>query len=231
MSDVIIGRGNLDGKGVYANRDFKKGEVVIEYHLKPLPYLEYKALSDNEKKFTHIHNGQIYLYSEPERYVNHSSEGNVYQDLERQCDIALRDIQKGEAITGDATKDDTAILKRVDCVLLKVPDLDKGIQFYCKTLGLPLYWRRDDTAGLGLGNCELVLSTKFDPETDLLVNSVPEAVDLIVKAGGEVIVEPEDIPVGMVGVVKDPFGNVLTLVDLSKGLYQTDASGNVIKVE
>ena len=227
MSDVIIGKGKLVGRGVYAARDFKKDEVVIKYNLKPLTYLEYKALPENEKMFTHTHNGQIYLYSEPERYVNHSTSGNVYQDLEKQCDVARRDIKKGEEITGDATKDDTALLKGVDCVLIKVPSIEEGIKFYCNELGMPLHWKKEDSAGLGLGNSELVLSTKFNPETDLLVESVPRAVDKIVKAGGQIIVKPEDIPVGMVAVVKDPFGNVLTLVDLSKGIYQTDTEGNI----
>ena|SRR3989338_1076473 len=106
MKGVIIGKGNLAGKGVYANRDFKRGEVVIQYHLKSLTKEEYKKLPKSEKMFTHRHWGVINLYSEPERYVNHSFKGNVCQDLVKKCDIALRDIKKGEAITGDTTKDD-----------------------------------------------------------------------------------------------------------------------------
>ena len=106
MNDVIVGKGNLAGKGVYANRDFKKDEVVIKYNLKPLTEEEFERLPKSEKMFTHSHWGQINLYSEPERYVNHSFEGNIYPDLVKQCDTALRDIKKGEAITGDATKDD-----------------------------------------------------------------------------------------------------------------------------
>lgn len=106
--DVIIGKGNLAGKGVYANRDFKKGEVVIKYNLKPLTEEEFENLPESEKMFTHTHWGTINLYSEPERYVNHSDNPNTYQDLINQCDIALRDIKKGEEITSDATKDDVA---------------------------------------------------------------------------------------------------------------------------
>lgn len=104
--DVIIGKGNLAGKGVYANRDFKKGEVVIRYHLKPLAEEEFENLPELEKMFVHEHSGIIYLYPEPERYVNHSENPNTYQDLIKQCDIALRDIKKGEEITSDAAKDD-----------------------------------------------------------------------------------------------------------------------------
>ena len=108
MSDVIIGKGSLAGKGVYAGRNFNKGEVVIQYQLKPLAEDEYKKLPESERLFTHSHWGTIYLYSEPERYVNHSKHPNTYQDLAKKCDIALQGIEKGEAITGDATKDDVA---------------------------------------------------------------------------------------------------------------------------
>ena len=58
--------------------------------------------------FTHIHYGQVYLYSEPERYVNHSETPNTYQDLKKQQDIALREIKKGEMITTNANKDDVS---------------------------------------------------------------------------------------------------------------------------
>lgn len=105
-NDVIIGTGNLAGKGVYADRDFKEGEMVIKYNLKPLTQEEFDNLPESEKMFTHSHHGQIYLYSEPERYVNNSDNPNTKQDLKNQCDIAIRYIKKGEQITTDASKDD-----------------------------------------------------------------------------------------------------------------------------
>lgn len=105
MNNVIVGKGNLTGRGVYANRDFRKGEVVIQYHLKLLTGGEYKNLPEGEKMFTHTHWGQIYLYSEPERYVNHSKNPNTYQNLKKQQDVALRDINNGEMITTNAVKD------------------------------------------------------------------------------------------------------------------------------
>ena len=105
LDDVVIGKGNMFGKAVFANRDFKRGEVVITYHLKPLTEEEFKSLPEYEKNFTHNHWGRIYLYSEPERYVAHSNNPNTKQDLKARCDIAVRDIKQGEEITTDATKD------------------------------------------------------------------------------------------------------------------------------
>lgn len=106
MNDVILGKGNLQGKGVFANRDFKKGEIVIRYTLVSLTKEEFEHLSQTEKEFVHTHRGQRYLYSEPERFVNHSENYNTLPDIKNQCDIAIRDIKKGEEITTDATKDD-----------------------------------------------------------------------------------------------------------------------------
>lgn len=106
MKNITIGKGNLAGKGVYAARDFKKGEVVIKYNLKPLTKQEFENLPQSEKEFTHTHRGTIHFYSEPERYVNHSDNPNTWQDLDNFCDVASRDIMKDEAITTDATKDD-----------------------------------------------------------------------------------------------------------------------------
>jgi hypothetical protein len=106
MKDIIIGKGSLDGKGIYAGRDFKKGEVVIQYKLKALTDEEFRDLLKNERLFVHTHWGTKFLYSEPERYVNHSPNPNTLQDLTKKCDIAICDIKKGEMITTDARKDD-----------------------------------------------------------------------------------------------------------------------------
>src|SRR5215218_4950965 len=111
------------------------------------------------------------------------------------------------------------LFQKVDAVLVRVPDIDRGLDFYCAALGHELLWRRGDAAALRLGESELVLSTTLDPETDLLVESVDAACRLFVEVGGTVEVGPEHIPVGRVAVVRDPFGNRLTLVDLSKGSY------------
>lgn len=103
MKDVVIGKGKLAGKGVYAARDFKKGELVKKYNLKKLTQAEFDMLPKNERMFTHSFWGQIYLFPEPSRYTNHSSKPNTVSDLNKMCDYALRDIKKGEMITTNAT--------------------------------------------------------------------------------------------------------------------------------
>lgn len=229
-TDVSIGEGVMSGKGVYAARDFKKDEVVLTYELTPLTFAEFKALSPEDYAATHTVNGQIYLYSEPARYVSHSDDLNVKNDHEQRADIALRDIKNGELITVDARHDDVPVLKKLDAVLVKVPSIQEGLDFYREQLGMQTVWKKEDMAAVRLGESELVLSTKLDPETDFLVESVEHAVKVFESASGKVIVPPEGIPVGMVAVVEDPFGNRLTLVDLSKGVYETDDKGTVTGV-
>lgn len=119
----------------------------------------------------------------------------------------------------------------VDAVTFSVPDLDAGLAFYVDRLGHRVKWRNDDIgqAGLALpdGDSEIVLTTEHGYEPNWLVDSADDAARVIQEAGGALLVAPSDIPVGRVAVVADPFGNVLVLVDLSKGRYETDDAGGL----
>src|SRR5262245_24324583 len=99
MNDVVIGKGKLAGKGLYAARDFKKGELVVAYNLKQLTQAEFDALPLSEREWTHSFWGRIYLFPEPPRYTNHAEDPSTFPDLERMGNYALRPIKKGEAIT------------------------------------------------------------------------------------------------------------------------------------
>jgi predicted enzyme related to lactoylglutathione lyase len=124
------------------------------------------------------------------------------------------------------------LFQKVDAIVVRVASLDEGLKFYSDTLGHKLRWRNDTMAGMAMGDSdtELVLSVNTGPETDILVNSVDDAVLQITQAGGTIVLEPEEIPVGKVAIVRDPFGNLLTLLDLSKGQFDTDQSGFVTGV-
>ena len=124
------------------------------------------------------------------------------------------------------------LFTRIDCLQLPVPDLDAALQFYRDKLGLPLVWReKDRAAGLRMGasDGELVLRVgKEPPETDLTVESAKDAAKRFVDAGGSIVAGPFEIKIGFCVVVKDPWGNVLVLLDSTKGLLKTDENGNVI---
>jgi predicted enzyme related to lactoylglutathione lyase len=128
----------------------------------------------------------------------------------------------------------TPFFRKVDAVTVPVPGLDEGLRFYSERLGHAVLWRNDATGQAGLAlpdsDTELVLTTSETFEPDWLVESVDSAIHEFERAGGSLLVAPQDIPVGRLAVVLDPFGNTLVLVDLSKGVYTTDASGRVTGV-
>jgi len=100
MADVIVNKSKIDGNGVFANRDFKKGEMVVEWDiLRMLTKEEFKKLPKGEKKYCSMVDGMYVLIASPARFVNHSCNANTFAENKR--DIALRDIKKGEEITGN----------------------------------------------------------------------------------------------------------------------------------
>ncbi|MEX0683498.1 MAG: VOC family protein [Dehalococcoidia bacterium] len=120
---------------------------------------------------------------------------------------------------------------KVDCYQLSVNDLDAALRFYRDALGHELVWRSETAAGLRMpgGDSELVLQTERpEAETDLLVESVGEAVERFVVAGGRLIRGPFEIQIGLCAVVMDPFANVLVMLDMSKGRLVTDAEGRIV---
>jgi predicted enzyme related to lactoylglutathione lyase len=126
------------------------------------------------------------------------------------------------------------LIRAVDAIQVPVPDLEAALAFYRDALGHELRWRTDTEAGLAMPDAatELVLTTERPGvEPNLLVESADEAAQRIDDLGGSIEVAPFDIPVGRVAVVRDPFGNPLVLIDLSKGRYATDADGRVTGVE
>lgn len=128
----------------------------------------------------------------------------------------------------------TPVLRKVDAVTIRVPDLDSGLAFYRDKLGHELLWRNDEIGQAGLAlpesETEIVLATGLDYAPTWLVADADEAAMAIAEAGGELRSAPFDVPVGRCAVVADAFGNQLVLIDLSRGLYETDGNGSVTGV-
>ena len=123
------------------------------------------------------------------------------------------------------------LIDRIDCIRLAVSDLDAGLRFYRDRLGHTLVWRTDSAAGLRLPgtDAEIVIHTEsIPPEIDLRVDSADAAARRFEAAGGQIVVPPFDIQIGRCVVVQDPWGNRFVLLDLSKGLLNTDEDGNVV---
>jgi lactoylglutathione lyase len=123
------------------------------------------------------------------------------------------------------------LFKKVDCYRIYVDDLEKGLAFYRDQLGHRLIWRSEDAIGLQLQDqdAELVIQRRDKrTEINLLVESVPKAIEAMEAAGGTVKFGPIDIPIGQYAILEDPWGNELPILDSSKGLFVTDEDGNII---
>src|SRR5262245_28516692 len=123
--------------------------------------------------------------------------------------------------------------RKIDNHLLRVDDLDAAISFYRDRLGHPLIWRDREAAAFALPetDAELVVHLRIGPETDMLAENVDDAFAAFLTAGGETVEPPFDIAIGRCARVRDPFGNVIVLLDQSKGRLKTSADGRVVGVE
>jgi catechol 2,3-dioxygenase-like lactoylglutathione lyase family enzyme len=79
------------------------------------------------------------------------------------------------------------LLRKVDAVMVPVPDLDAGLAYYRDRLGHPLLWRSDaiGQAGLGLpdSDTELVLTTELGYAPTWLVESADDAAARFADSG------------------------------------------------
>jgi len=101
--DIIVKKSKINKKGVFAARDFKKGEVVLKWNPKILEKSEVQKLKDSQKHYLYENSKDKYfLMQSPEKFVNHSCEANT--QVKNSCDVAVRDIKKGEEITSDYGK-------------------------------------------------------------------------------------------------------------------------------
>ena len=104
MSDFTIKKSKIHGKGVFANRDFKKGETVLKWDLSnKIEKGEIAKLPENIRKNVYFYDGEFIVPTSPGKYLNHSCDANTF--AENGCDIAKRDIKKGEEITIDMSNE------------------------------------------------------------------------------------------------------------------------------
>ncbi|MFH1294669.1 MAG: SET domain-containing protein [Candidatus Aenigmatarchaeota archaeon] len=98
MTDVIVKKSPIEGLGVFACRNFRKGDIVFKWDVShKLTREQAKSLPEKKRRYVPCFKGVYILLQPPERYVNHSCEANT--NIRDFCDVAVRDIKKGEEIT------------------------------------------------------------------------------------------------------------------------------------
>lgn len=115
------------------------------------------------------------------------------------------------------------MLRKIDCVLLRVEQLEEAVTYYQEVFGLRLQWCNGLQVGLGLPetDAELVLESgnALPPGASVhyLVDDVSTAVTYLADRGCRTLLAPFEIAIGRCAVVEDPFGNTLGLLDMTKG--------------
>lgn len=112
------------------------------------------------------------------------------------------------------------MLKRIDRILLRVPQLEAAVTYYRGVLGLTLVRHAGSVASfkLGAGDTELVLHDDPDLPADAvyyLVDNVREMYEQREKLRLKFASAPVQVSKGFRATAKDPFGNVLLLLDRS----------------
>ena len=104
MADVIVQKSKLHGKGVFADRNFRKGSTIIRWDTSiALMDCDARKIPLKNRKYLVRSNGLYILTQSPEKYLNHSCMPNTME--KNHCDIALRYIRKGEELTTDYSID------------------------------------------------------------------------------------------------------------------------------
>lgn len=114
-------------------------------------------------------------------------------------------------------------LRKIDCIMVKVDDLDKAREFYIRVFGMRPTWRDATSAGLKFpeGDAEIVLHSIRDipvrVDVTYLVDDVVEAVAALKSEGCTIAAPPFDVAIGLCAVIVDPFGTPMTIIDMTRG--------------
>ncbi|OGM11417.1 hypothetical protein A2Z22_00870 [Candidatus Woesebacteria bacterium RBG_16_34_12] len=104
MNNVKVKTSKIQGKGVYATKGFKTGDIVLEIDDSRVVDDE-SQLSEYQKGFEAdwLASGKIVLMQSPEKFINHSCNSSTYVKTINGIRkvIAMRSIKKGEEITYD----------------------------------------------------------------------------------------------------------------------------------
>jgi uncharacterized protein len=78
-NNVIVKPSTIEGFGVFAKREFKKGEVVLVWHPTTLTKEELSNIPEDQKRYINtLEDGTSVLMNIPERYINSSDKPNTH---------------------------------------------------------------------------------------------------------------------------------------------------------
>jgi SET domain-containing protein len=104
----------IQGRGLYALRDFKVGDVVLRWDLThTISTRDLSNMSVEDRRYTHpLDEDRAIIVQPPERFVNHSCDNNT--EVRDFCDVAIKTIRVGDEITSDYGTDGSGV--EFDCL-------------------------------------------------------------------------------------------------------------------
>ncbi|GBE19731.1 MAG TPA: SET domain-containing protein-lysine N-methyltransferase [Candidatus Pacearchaeota archaeon] len=110
----VIKNSRIEGKGAFASRDIKKGEIIFNWDTSnKLTKEQVKNLPKKDKNYVVKIKKEYFLLNPPERYVNHSCDANTY--VHNFCDVAKKDIKGGGKITSNYYEKGEQSIVNIDC--------------------------------------------------------------------------------------------------------------------
>ena len=127
------------------------------------------------------------------------------------------------------------MLRKIDCVMIRVNDVEAAANYYTDVFGLHPLWSSEDSIGLVFPetDAEIVLHRNPDipssVEVHYLVDDVVTAVATYLAQGCHLLVEPFDIAIGKCAVIADPFGTRLCILDMTRGPLTPNSARSTAK--
>jgi SET domain-containing protein len=105
MENIIIKKSEIHGIGLFANKNFKQGELILKVDLSKLPKFNPKKISKQEElHIDYAGRGRYVISYHPYVYINHSCDPNVltkHLTIAKSEFYAIRDIRRSEELTYD----------------------------------------------------------------------------------------------------------------------------------
>ncbi|MFH1253216.1 MAG: SET domain-containing protein-lysine N-methyltransferase [Candidatus Uhrbacteria bacterium] len=106
IKGVIIKKSKIHGRGLFAGKNFKQGELIFSVDISKLPRVKSEDKLSEEEKFhvDYAGHGKYVIGTHPYVYINHSCDPNVFikhETIARSKFFAMRDIKKDEQFIYD----------------------------------------------------------------------------------------------------------------------------------
>jgi len=104
LKGLEVRKSKIGKRGVFSKKDFRKGELILRTVPGAIIHNDdFKYVSPHSERWNYYDESHYYFMSDPEFYINHSCNPNVFLKDFKLC--AMKPIKKGEEICYDYSLD------------------------------------------------------------------------------------------------------------------------------